>query len=410
MALMVEWGTEAFIPNARFISLPVQSLSIANVLNGKMDSKGYTESSGVTRFTFPQARILAVDDIATNLKVVEGLLAPYGAAVDTCLSGLQAIELVKNNEYDIVFMDHMMPGMDGIETTAAIRALEGERFKTVPIIALTANAVVGMREIFIENGFNDFLAKPIDVSKLDEMLDRWIPKEKRENRAGDTGSGIRDYCSDNNIASHNSPFPAIPGVDTAKGIVMTGGALGIYRQVLAIFCKDAEERLPLLQTKLKEENLLEFVTLAHALKSASASIGAADISAFAAELETAGKAGDMTLIGNRLPVFAGQLAGLVKNIRAALETDAIAAHNDIPPPESSENSLSVFISLLRVLEAALKSQSATDVDRIMEEIDSKQTDSKTRETLAQVSEQIMMLEYGNALAGIEKMLAADIKD
>jgi signal transduction histidine kinase/CheY-like chemotaxis protein len=143
LALMVEWGTEAYIPGARFVSIPVQCLSIANVLNGRADNKGYIKSSGVIRFTFPSARILVADDIATNLKVAEGLLAPYRITVDTCLNGLQAIELVKRNKYDIVFMDHMMPEMDGIEATAVIRSLEGERFRTMPIIALTANAVVG---------------------------------------------------------------------------------------------------------------------------------------------------------------------------------------------------------------------------------------------------------------------------
>ncbi|MCL1814283.1 MAG: response regulator [Treponema sp.] len=185
LALMVEWGTEAYIPNVRFVSLPVQSLSIANVLNGKADSKGYPEgrgSAGMIRFTLSRARLLIVDDIATNLKVAEGLLAPYQAAIDTCLNGMHAIELVKQHNYDIVFMDHMMPEMDGIEATTAIRALEGERFKTIPIIALTANAVSGMREMFIEKGFDDFLAKPIDVSKLDETLDRWIPKEKQDKK------------------------------------------------------------------------------------------------------------------------------------------------------------------------------------------------------------------------------------
>jgi CheY-like chemotaxis protein len=108
--------------------------------------------------------------------------------VETCLSGTEAIKLVKRQNYDLVFMDHMMPEMDGIETTETIRAWEQEEYeksglrKQVPIIALTANVVSGMRELFLEKGFNDFLAKPIDVSKLDEMLDRWISKDKREDR------------------------------------------------------------------------------------------------------------------------------------------------------------------------------------------------------------------------------------
>ncbi|MDR0316815.1 MAG: response regulator, partial [Treponema sp.] len=117
LALMVEWENEANIPNVRFISLPVQSLSIANVLNGKIDSRSYfgSQISGLIRYTYPGARLLIVDDIATNLKVAEGLLAPYNAKIDTALSGARAIELVKQQRYDIVFMDHMMPEMDGIE-------------------------------------------------------------------------------------------------------------------------------------------------------------------------------------------------------------------------------------------------------------------------------------------------------
>ena len=183
LALMAERGTDSYIPNVRFVPLPIQSLSIANILNDMTENAGYADSSVVfdaLPFTAKQARLLIVDDIPTNLNVVEGLLAPYEAVVDTSLSGKEAVELVKQQEYDIVFMDHMMPEMDGIEATTIIRAQEGERFKTMPIIALTANAIVGMREIFIEKGFSDFLAKPIDVSKFDEILDRWIPKEKKD--------------------------------------------------------------------------------------------------------------------------------------------------------------------------------------------------------------------------------------
>jgi CheY-like chemotaxis protein len=175
------------------MSLPVQPLSIANVLNGKADVIEYVESSGETRFTIPNARLLVVDDIDINLLVAEGMLEAYNATIDTCLSGAEAIEMVKLHNYDLVFMDHMMPEMDGIEATAAIRKWETKQGKLrenrsmafpngVPIIALTANAVAGMKEKFLEQGFNDFLSKPIDVSKLDEILEHWIKKEKIEMR------------------------------------------------------------------------------------------------------------------------------------------------------------------------------------------------------------------------------------
>ena len=390
LALMAEWEDEAFISNVRFVALPVQSVSIANVLNGKADSQSYIDSSGsggLIRFAFPGVRLLIVDDIPTNLKVAEGLLAPYQAAIDTCLNGLQAIEMVKRNEYDIVFMDHMMPEMDGIEATAAIRALD----KQMPIIALTANAISGMREMFVEKGFNDFLAKPIDVSKLDEMLCKWIPKEKRKRKE-----------TVNSDSSPPLPPIVIPGVDTAKGIAMTGGAEAGYRTVLSLFRADAEERLLLLQTAPDAVKLPEFVTQVHALKSASASIGAAQVSAQAAELETAGKSGDLAFIQHNLGNFAENLAELAKNIRAAL---GINSETEVAASGEAAASLEAAAPLLRDLEDALVAQKASsDILNILDELNGKPQDQKTKEALEKISFQVLMSEFDNALQTLKEIL------
>jgi len=418
LALMVEWGTEVYIPGVRFMSIPVQSISIANILNGKAYSKGYAGGSGTIRYTFPTARLLIVDDIATNLKVAEGLLAPYRTTVDTCLSGLRAIEMVKRHDYDIILMDHMMPEMDGIETTAIIRAWEKEQQeknaknfaggkiqknlrKQVPIVALTANAVMGMREMFFENGFNDFLAKPIDVFKLDEILDRWIPKEKRENNKEQITT------SNEQLPGKYSPFPNITGVDTAKGIALTGGTVTAYKQVLSIFSKDAEDRLPLLQ-KTQEadlslaDSLLAFVTQVHALKSASASLGAEEVSAEAAALETAGRAGDIASIKKRLPVFVELLAALVKNIQDTLEP-AKPEYQDVP--QGAANLLPIpYSKLFKELADALKSQNASEIGRILSELSQKPLDPKTSEALKKISDDVLMAEFENALKIIEEFL------
>ncbi|MDR0455252.1 MAG: response regulator [Treponema sp.] len=403
LALMVEWGTEFFIPNVRSLSMPVRSLSIANILNGKADNKGYVKHSGAIRFCFPRARILVVDDIPTNLKVAEGLLAPYRAKVETCLNGLQATEMVRQaslekRDYDMVLMDHMMSEMDGIEATAAIRAWEKEQQKKdsarqqIPIIALTANAVVGMREMFLENGFDDFLAKPIDVSKLDEILGRWIPKEKREK-----GNDNRDDAS--LLPASSSQLPAIPGVDTEKGIAMTGGTLASYKQVLSIFCKDTEDRLPLLQKIPEADTLPSFITQVHALKSASASIGAAEISALAAGLETAGKAGDTAFIQKNLPAFTEHLAELTVEIRGWEKT--IQESNSEKQAAAGGFDRETVTPLLHELAAALKTQKADNVDRILEQLMQQaqagsQADAGTRAALEQISDEILMAEYGKA--------------
>jgi len=149
----------------------------------------------------PRGKVLVVDDMPVNIRVAKGHLEPYGLQIDVANSGIKAIEMVKENnsgpndgrEYDMIFMDHMMPEMDGLEATMNIRNWEKQigAEKEVPIIALTANAVVGMREKFIEQGFNDFLTKPIDIGKLDEILSHWMPKDKIEHE-GDKGAEAKD--------------------------------------------------------------------------------------------------------------------------------------------------------------------------------------------------------------------------
>jgi CheY-like chemotaxis protein len=421
---MVEWGAEAYIPGVRFVALPVQALSIANVLNGRPD-RGYMEASGGMsrmRFIIPEARLLIVDDIATNLKVAEGLLAPYGAVVDTCWSGPEAVELVKRGSYDIVFMDHMMPGMDGVEATALIRAWETKKAPGsseedsqavieippggVPIIALTANAVSGMKEYFLSKGFNDFLSKPIDMSKLDEILVRWIPRSKK--KKSDISTPLKPPVD--KTAEHLK----IPGVNVKQGIAATGGTGAGYRKVLALFHKDALERLLLLRRFAEGESvsvgqndqqeldaLSLFVTQVHALKSASASIGAAEVSAQAAALEAAGKAGDMTAIIEALPVFTQQLAALAEGIEAALGIDQ--PETGQPDPVPKEKLPEKARTLLNELTTALETRKADAVDRLLEELGRQDIDAETREMLDTVSDDVLMAEYSKALESITKL-------
>jgi CheY-like chemotaxis protein len=316
---------------------------------------------------------------------------------------------MKANRYDLVLMDHMMPGMDGVEAAACIRAWEREQRekkslefpKETPIIALTANAVSGMREMFIENGFNDFLAKPIEVSKMDEIITRWIPKEKQiKNRTFETRVE----------GSFAIPPSALPSIDTAKGITMTGGTVEGYRKVLAQFYKDALERLPLFNSfltnngsaaddRFPQGNFAVFITQAHAIKSASATIGAAEVSAEAEKLEAAGKTGDIAAIQEDLPSFVTHLTALVGRIEAALETAGQAPETAGRAPEGDLRDLGAapdIAPLLRELARVLQAQNAAAIDSIVEELYQKPLDGKTREALDAVSGDVLMAEYGKA--------------
>ncbi|MDR2784521.1 MAG: response regulator [Treponema sp.] len=162
------------------LNRPVLINALADVLNGTKDyQKRRSENSkgAAVSFAVKDAKILVVDDNPVNLAVAKGLLNRYGIATDTADDGEDAVSLIQRNGYDIVFMDHMMPGMDGLDATRIIRNLGG-RFETIIIIALTANAVSGVREQFLEAGMNDFLAKPIIISELQGILRKYLPAEK----------------------------------------------------------------------------------------------------------------------------------------------------------------------------------------------------------------------------------------
>jgi signal transduction histidine kinase/CheY-like chemotaxis protein/HPt (histidine-containing phosphotransfer) domain-containing protein len=239
----------------------------------------------VIKFNAPGARILIVDDIHTNLKVAEGLVLPYKMRVDLCLSGAEAIKAVKANSYDLVFMDHMMPEMDGVEATKCIR-----EFSDVPIIALTANAVSGTKEMFLSNGFNDFLSKPINTVKLNAILEKWVPKEKQEEPEEPEEKNESDF-SQRNI------------------------------QILSVFHKDGTQMIEEIKKCLETENYSLYAIHVHGLKSAAANIGADKLSEQAKELEMACKRGDIAFIKAHNNVFLAALQTHLNSIGETLQAN-----------------------------------------------------------------------------------------
>jgi len=351
--LLTEFGETASDYDIQNVTMPIHALILANILNGVEDinsySSSYQQGDAVNiRFVAPTARILVVDDIATNLKVAKGLLAPYQVQVDCCTSGPEAIELIKNVNYDIVLMDHMMPNMDGIQATKIIREMEEGKFLKLPIIALTANAVSGMEEMFLSNGFDDYLAKPIELSKLNAIMGRWVPKAKQMKRE-EPASAQTDHQS--------LPFK-IDGIDIQRGLLMAGGSVQNYQEILTLYCKDFRLREPYLQHIPDEDKLEDFIIQIHALKSASASIGAIKIGEMAADLEEAGVRKDMNTIRNQLGVFRQEITALVENIREYIQQTRV---------ESSAQGMSLYDrELLLQLKEAIEEENIGRIDSLLE--------------------------------------------
>jgi len=284
-----------------------------------------------------------------------------------------------------------MPEMDGIEATAAIRLLEGPK-KNIPVIALTANAISGMKEMFLDKGFNDFLSKPIEIAKLDEMMTKWIPKAKQIKTGAET---VRMFFKgDGGIH--------IPGVDTAKGITMTGGTLDGYKKVLTSFHKDAFDRLPYLAAVPPDNELPGFITHVHALKSAAGTIGAAELSREAAELEAAGKAGDVKVIKEKLSGFYEHLKKTIEDIQIFTTVDATETAEDNKPALSASDA---EVRILFVeLKAALEAKDMESIDHVTEELAHKNLSKETKETLDAVLELLLVGKFKAAIIKIDTVL------
>ncbi|MGN0608987.1 MAG: response regulator, partial [Oscillospiraceae bacterium] len=309
--------------NIKCVYKPFYSISVASALNNENIVLNLNERRGSDiRFTAPKARILIVDDNVINLKVAVGLMRPYNMQVMTAESGPEAIRMLRSKDFDLVFMDHMMPEMDGVEATEMIRKTEGEYYKKLPIIALTANAVNGAREMFLNSGFNDFLAKPIELSALDRVLRNYLPKEYMQ-APGTANFGTADRRKNAQKQESAAMF------EPDKGIFYTGGDEEAYREILEVYAKKGREKIQYIGELFDNKDWKNYIIEVHALKSTSMSVGAEKLSLLAKELEGAGKAERYGVIENKN----GELLHLYGEVIDIAEEYLGGNENDTPEAE-----------------------------------------------------------------------------
>lgn len=320
VVLILDYGQETQIgSNMLRIYKPFTVLSIAAVFNGqKVLQRDEQHLDTRNRFIAPEAKVLVVDDNAMNLKVMARLLLPYQIKVSMASGGQEALDKLDSMEYDCVFLDHMMPEMDGVETLHKIRQKPGSYFQALSVIAFTANAIGGAREMFMEEGFTDFIAKPIELSVLERVLRRYIPVQKQisieddtieesvntENtaasqqiKAGNISSGrpqetLQDTGghSGKKPGSETEAFDALraAGINIEQGISYCGDKEGL-RDIVMIYHAEGSRRNSQLEQFFKDQDWKNYVITVHALKSNSKGIGANELAELALNLEMAGK-------------------------------------------------------------------------------------------------------------------------
>ena len=374
------------------LMMPAYLLSVVGVLSGRNMCYFATDQM-LEKFTAPDAKVLLVDDIETNLKVGKGLLRQYGVRVDLCASGKEAVEAVMAVDYDLVLMDHMMPEMDGIQAVKIIRDLAvdmGQKYADLPIVALTANALVGAREMFLENGFNDFLSKPIETTKLNGILSKWVPKEKQ-----------KLPIPDDNIADEETSMEIIiEGVDTAKGISFSGGSTRDYLDTLRIFHKDGSIKAGELAACLENNDLPLYTTYVHALKSACANIGAAKLSEDAKILEDAGRNQNMDFITKHNDSFAASLKKLLADIAelTSASTEKLTHDKSIDMGELKDQ--------IAELKTALETFNMIAIDQVSLKLQDFKHLPGTGETVSDILQSVFAGEYEQAMAQIKGLLTS----
>ena len=270
----------------------------------------HTELRYAEAFTAPDVRVLIVDDNLINRKVARGFLKSYAFQLAEAESGPEAIELVRQNRYDIIFMDHMMPMMDGIEAAEIIRKDCGENGAAPAMIALTANAMEGMREQFLKHGFQDFIAKPLDRRELGQLLARWVPEERRREGAPEE----LEAASQTADLSHFR----IDGIDMEAASRYCAGDEGEFLELLGLYYQDGQRKTVLLR-EVADSDIARYRVEVHGLKSASANIGALDVSNMARAQENAAAQGDTEFIQRQFPPLLEAYETLLMNIGLFLE-------------------------------------------------------------------------------------------
>jgi len=334
--------------------------TVRNLQNLEITQKSLSRITKFTREPMPYGRALVVDDVESNLYVVKSFLMPYKIAVQSVTSGYDAVEKVKAGEvFDIIFMDHMMPGMDGIEATKIIRSMGYDH----PIVALTANTFKGATEMFMSNGFSGFISKPIDLNQLNSYLLRFI----RDKQTAEVIEIARSKKTE---------------LEKGNG----------YADLSESFLLDADKALNILETILQaqefsKEALRDLTTQAHSMKSAFANIGRNELSMYAAAMEIAGRKTDVQTIEAFAPRFMDILREII---------------NELSPEDTNPDVEDEDLPFLRAsLHAIAQACGQYDIDTAKDTLDllnQKQFSKKYRKIIKQVATNLLYGDFDEAAA------------
>ena len=346
-------------------------------------------SEELETFVVENYKVLVVDDNLINRKVAMGFMKNYGFELYEAESGPQAIEMVKQTKFNIIFMDHMMPEMDGIEATKIIREECGPNGRSPVIVALTANAMAGVREKFLNSGFQDFIAKPLDRKPLNEVLSRWIPNAYKQMVKEDDSEAASSQPKISFDDIH------IEGIDIEEAKKHHTGEVEDFVELLRLYYLDGLRKSSYLKELLEQEDYKDYGIEVHGLKSASANVGAMELSVHAKEHEDAANRGDVDFIAHHFAELKSCYDRQVDAIKRFLDQRQAVA-------EEAEGDTGLSIdrgALMGQLKSALEkleSFKSKDCAHIIEGLLKYQLDPNEMTKLREIQDQLRMYEDDKA--------------
>ncbi|MCM1257459.1 MAG: response regulator [Roseburia sp.] len=256
-------------------------------------------------FTAPEGEILIVDDVPMNLTVARNMLKGLKVKVDTAASGLECLSLIQKKRYHVIFMDHMMPGMDGIEVFHKMREMPESKNKDVPVVMLTANAISGMKGEYLSEGFQDYLSKPMRGRDLERMIKKYLP-----------GELILDFAEEPPEQEKKGLSQLIPEIDTELGISYCGGTEDIYMEVLQEYCE--KNRLEELTSAFQSRDWQNYRVHVHTLKGTSLTVGLQELSELAKEVELAVKEENYPFVEEKHPEMMEKYQDILEKLKKCM--------------------------------------------------------------------------------------------
>ena len=377
----------------------------------EMKAKNEAEKSAYQEsFQAPSAKILVVDDTPLNLTVISGLLKTTRIQIDTSESGFDALKMAREKKYDIILIDHRMPKMDGIEMLHVLRGEETNQNRTTPCIALTANAISGAREMYLEAGFEDYLSKPVEFAALEAMMAHYLPAEKVLH-SGDEGFIEREKDEWNGVERRHNPqmskdaicalslWQNLFGTDICAAVHNCGNA-EVFMEATKNFYDAIEEKSAQIESFQKEANWNDYTVLVHALKSSARLIGASDLSEKAAILE---KCGDEAKSGseNAISEISEKTPALLAEYKSYKEKLAplfgFSAKKELPTIEEAK--LSDALSALREVVSVFDFDSA---DTIIAELENYKMPAAFTEKFQQIKKAVQSVDHAAIMKLLEK--------